>query len=87
MADYIESTVASQMECACRQISINPERICFLKFILEGYDGLAIQSTVDARTGIVEIRYPPEVENDLQLLLADLEPILSKASLKKEKVP
>jgi len=78
VADYIESTVSGQMECACLQITINPERINFLKFIMEGYDGLAIQSTVDAKSGIVEIRYPHEVENDLQLLLADLGPILSK---------
>jgi len=77
VADYNEeSTVSGQMECACMQVSINPERIYFLKFILEGYDGLAIQSTVDAKSGIVEIRYPPEMENDLQLLLAELEPIL-----------
>ena len=78
VADYIESTVSGQMECACLHITINPERIYFLKFIMEGYDGLAIQSTVDAKSGIVEIRYPHEVENDLQLLLADLGPILSK---------
>jgi hypothetical protein len=71
------------MECSCLQVSINPERIYFLKFILEGYDGLAIQSTIDARSGIVEIRYPSEMENDLQLLLAELEPILSKSPPKK----
>ena len=64
------------MECSCLHVSINPERIYFLKFILEGYDGLAIQSTIDAKSGIVEIRYPPEMENDLQLLLAELKPIL-----------
>jgi hypothetical protein len=58
------------------QLAINPERIYFLKFILEGYDGLAIQSTIDAKSGIVEIRYPPEMKTDLQLLLAELEPIL-----------
>ena len=78
VADSTELPVSGEMECSCLQITIRPERIHFLKFILEGYDGLAIQSTVDAKSGIVEIRYPPEVENDLQLLLADLEPILSK---------
>jgi len=77
VADYNEElTVFSQMECSCLQLSINPERIYFLKFILEGYDGLAIQSTIDAKSGIVEIRYPPEMKTDLQLLLAELEPIL-----------
>jgi hypothetical protein len=64
------------------QLAIDPERIYFLKFILEGYDGLAIQSTIDAKSGIVEIRYPPEMENDLQLLLAELKPVISKSSSK-----
>jgi hypothetical protein len=44
--------------------------------------GLAIQSTIDAKSGIVEIRYPPEMENDLQLLLAELKPVISKSSSK-----
>ena len=64
------------------QLTIDPERIYFLKFILEGYDGLAIQSTIDARSGIVEIRYPPEMKKDVELLLAELEPIISKPSSK-----
>jgi hypothetical protein len=45
-----------------------------LKFILEGYDGMALLSTVDADQGLVEIRYPPEIENDLKELLHSLEP-------------
>lgn len=82
VADYINSPVTGPMECSCLQLAIEPERIYFLKFILEGYDGLAIQSTVDAKTGIVEIRYPPEMEKDLKLLLAKLEPIISQSSSK-----
>ena len=81
-----ESPAPDQMECSCLQLVINPERICYLKFILEGYDGLAMQSTIDAKSGIVEIRYPPEVENDLQLLLAELKPIISQSSPKNPKV-
>jgi hypothetical protein len=73
---------SSKMECSSMQLAIDPERIYFLKFILEGYDGLAIQSTIDAKSGIVEIRYPPEMENDLQLLLAELKPVISKSSSK-----
>ena len=61
---------------ACSEITlrINPERIYFVKFILEGYDGLAVQSTVDAKQGIIKICYPEEVQADVELLLKELEP-------------
>lgn len=36
-------------------LRIRPEKISWLKFILEGYDGLAVLSTVSAKTGLVRI--------------------------------
>ena len=80
LADCTKFPVSDPMECASLQLAINPERIYFLNFILEGYDGMAVQSTIDAKSGLIEIRYPPEMENDLQLLLAELKPVISKSS-------
>jgi hypothetical protein len=54
------------------QLHISPDRIHYLKFILEGYDGLATLSTLNARQGIVEVRYPPEAEMDLSILLYEI---------------
>jgi hypothetical protein len=54
------------------QLRISPDRIHFLKFILEGYDNLATLSTVNARQGLVEIHYPPEIEKDLTDLLTEI---------------
>ena len=34
---------------------INPAKISLLRFILEGYDGLAVLSTISAKTGLVRI--------------------------------
>ena len=34
---------------------INPAKISLLRFILEGYDGLAVLSTVSAKIGLVRI--------------------------------
>jgi len=51
---------------------IAPERFHFLKFILEGYDGLAILSSVNGRTGIARIRYPLESETLLFSLLSNI---------------
>jgi len=70
--------VEKKKHCSLLQLEISPERIHFLKFILEGYDGLALQSTVDAGQGIVEIRYPPENESDLKELLHNIEPQIVK---------
>ena len=58
--------------CSSLQFKISPDRIHYLKFILEGYDNLAILSTVNARQGLVEIRYPPENEKDLRYLLSEI---------------
>lgn len=59
-------------------LRIDPGRIHFLRFILEGYDGLAILSTVDARGGLVLIRYPDMNAPVLFELLGDLAERLSK---------
>ena len=54
------------------QLRISPDKIHYLKFILEGYDNLATLSTINARQGLVEIRYLPESERDLTELLGDI---------------
>ncbi len=35
---------------------IDPDRVFFLKFILEGYDNMFITTTLDRRAGVVLIR-------------------------------
>ena len=66
---------------ACSEIilRINPERIYFVKFILEGYDGLAIMSTVDPKQGIIKICFPEEVRAEVDHLLEDLAPSIDSA--------
>ena len=54
------------------KIKISPDRIHYLKFILEGYDNLATLSTINVRQGLVKIRYLPEVEKDLSNLLTEI---------------
>lgn len=59
-------------------LNINPARIGFLKFILEGYDGLGFVTTIDPIAGLVNIIYPAEQENDLLVLIEHISPSLSK---------
>ncbi len=68
-------------ECASLRLTIRPGKIHFLKFILEGYDGLGVLSTIDRAAGLVEIRYPPMVKDDLLNLLDELQPQLTGGEL------
>ena len=56
---------------SCR-IRIDPEQIYFLKFILEGYDNLTIMSTVDRAEGVMELKYPSELEQDVKGVLQSM---------------
>lgn len=56
---------------SCR-IRIDPEQIYFLKFILEAYDNLTIMSTVDRIEGAMELKYPPELEQDVRGVLQSM---------------
>ena len=57
---------------ASYRIRIDPEQIYFLKFILEGYDNLTIMSTVDRIEGVMELKYPPELEQDVKGVLQSM---------------
>ncbi|MCX5864865.1 MAG: DUF4911 domain-containing protein [Deltaproteobacteria bacterium] len=57
---------------ASLRIRIDPEQIYFLKFILEAYDNLTIMSTVDRIDGVMELKYPPELEQDVKGVLQSM---------------
>lgn len=39
-------------------LRIAPARISLLRFLLEGYDGLATLTTLDSKTGLVRLLFP-----------------------------
>jgi len=61
-------------------LNIAPDRFHFLKFILEGYDGLAVLSSVNGKTGSIRLLYPPESEILLFELLSNLSKKISRYS-------
>jgi hypothetical protein len=69
---------------ACTEITlhINPERIYYVKFILEGYDGLAVMSTVDPKQGIIKISCPEEVRAEVEHLLKELTPSIDSTEIR-----
>ena len=74
MYDFYEN-----MNCCSNEVHIEPKRIAFLKFILEGYDGLATITTLDRKKGLVRIIYPESRARELGLLLQDLIPSLKSS--------
>ncbi|MCW5207011.1 DUF4911 domain-containing protein [Desulfobulbus sp. F5] len=51
-------------------LRIRPDRISLFRFLLEGYDGLAVLSTVDVQQGIVRLIVPKDRYAELWGLLA-----------------
>lgn len=60
------------MQCESIYLRIAKPGISFLKFILEGYDGLAILSTVDGSQGLVRLLVPATRYDELLGLLSRL---------------
>lgn len=55
-----------------RCFRLDRSAIAYLRFILEGYDGLVFLRTLDPRTALVEVAYSPANRRDAELLLAAL---------------
>jgi hypothetical protein len=53
-------------------LRINRNRIHFLKFILEAYDGLAVLSVIEPKEGLILIRFAPECGREITELLSSL---------------
>ena len=50
-------------------LRINPGRFHYLKFLLEGYDNLAVLSSVDSKEGVIKLRCPPGMVTELMAIL------------------
>jgi hypothetical protein len=51
---------------------IHRNHICFVRFILEAYEGIALMRTIDAKQGIVEIMTAPGCNHEVDDILNDL---------------
>jgi hypothetical protein len=55
-----------------RCFRLDRANIAYLRFILEGYDGLVFLRTLDPRAALVEVAYPASCRADAEALLAAL---------------
>jgi hypothetical protein len=60
------------LETIRKIIRVDRREICFIKFILEAYEGIATMTTIDARQGIVLLRIAPGCEKEVEAVLRDL---------------
>jgi hypothetical protein len=58
-------------------LRILPSKFHYLKFILEGYDNLAILSAYNSLAGIVVVRYPASMATEVFSLLSAIAPSLT----------
>jgi len=56
-----------------RYYRIDRREIHFLKFILEGYDGVAVVRTVDPPAGLVALHIGPGCQGVVDMIIKDLE--------------
>lgn len=63
---------ASSQSLVDTYYTIAPERFHFLKFIIEGYDNLAVVSSVPNRREIVRLKCSPESLPELLMLMATI---------------
>ena len=61
------------METIKKYYRIDRREICFLKFILEGYEGLALLSTCNPERGIVVLKIAPGCETEANVLMQALQ--------------
>ena len=62
-------------------LHINREQIGYLRHIMEGYDGLAILSTIDATRGMVKVILPRSRYSEFIPLLEAISPELIEPNL------
>lgn len=56
-----------------RYYRIDRGQIHFLKFILEGYDGIAVLSALDPQKGLVVLHIGPGCQNVVDMIIQDLQ--------------
>jgi len=55
-----------------RYYRIDRREVHFLKFILEGYSGVAVMRTLDPQNGFVVLYVSPGCEKEVDMILSDL---------------
>ena len=61
---------------------VDRKEISFLRFLFEGYDGIAVIKTIDPQKGVILFYISPGCEDDVEIILKDL-----KKEIRIERLP
>ncbi len=75
-AEHTPSPISDTMHSQELYLRISPDKYHYLKFILEGYDNLAVLSSHDGKNGVVRLLFAEECRSELMELLRALAPKL-----------
>jgi hypothetical protein len=75
------------METIRRYYQIDRKEICFVKSIIEAYDGMAVLRTVDPKKAVIEFSVAPGCEEELKKILDDLRNSISIEVIKGDMQP
>jgi hypothetical protein len=62
------------MKSTTRKYRVDRREIAFLRFIFDGYDGIAVVTTLDPDAGIVVLRIPSGCEREVDMILQAIGP-------------
>jgi len=68
-------------------LRISPDKFHYLKFILEGYDNMAIISSHTRHAGVVILRFPGSMTRDLFSLISSIAGYLAQPNESRRKQP
>jgi hypothetical protein len=60
------------LETIKKYYRMDRREICFLRFIFEAYDGIAVLRTLDPERGVVVLHVSPGCEADVEMILREL---------------
>jgi hypothetical protein len=69
---YHEDMPLGARQCIMRYYRIDRREIHYLKFVLEGYDGVAVMRTLDPQAGLVVLHVAPGCEDVVDTIIDDL---------------
>lgn len=60
------------METSRKRVKVRRKDICYIRYTLESYDGMAVVSTLDPKEALIEVRIAPGCEEAASRLLESL---------------
>ena len=64
--------IMKKNEIITKKLRLERKDIAYVKFILEGYEGIALATTIDNIESIIQLTIVPDFKSDVEMLLTAL---------------